>query len=143
MNKKNLCLFYLILGFFGVLEVNAQIGIAVAKDEKGSSLEWNVVWNKGYQTESIAIQNLRDKGYKKVFSLTGGEKRGHKLQSGYWVVVEATHKIYDGTLKTSFGLGASSSSYAEAEERAVSNLSQYDWSWKKSNGYTISKKGTF
>lgn len=143
MKKIKIILSSIILGLLGVYEANAQIGIAVAKDEKGSSLEWSVVWNKGYQTESIAIQNLRDKGYKKVFSLTGGEKRGHKLESGYWVVVEATHKIYDGSLKTSFGLGASSSSYAEAEERAVSNLSQYDWSWKKSNGYSISKKGTF
>lgn len=128
---KNL---FLLIGVFvlcGLLNIEAQIGIAVAKDENGSSVKWNVVWNQGYKTESIARQQLKDLGYTKVYTLTGGEKRGYKLESGYWVVVEARRKRYDGKMITSFGLGASATSYSEAEQRAVSNLSQYDWSWKK------------
>lgn len=141
MKKLILSIFTVL--FFGTLSSDAQIAIAVAKDKKGSSLEWQVVWNEGWKTESSARKKLRAKGYDKVTTLTGGSERGHNLTSGYWVVVECKRKNYDGSWKTSFGLGASKSSYGEAERRAVSNLSQYDWNWKKSNGYNISKKGTF
>ncbi len=143
MKKLKVLLLMGIFGLIGVYKTTAQIGIAVAKDKNGSSIEWCVNWNEGYKTESIAKQKLKSKGYTKVYTLTGGEERGHKLTSGYWVVVEAKYKMYDGIIRTSFGLGASSSSYSEAEQRAVSNLSQYDWSWKKSNSYRISKKATF
>ncbi|NOR28211.1 MAG: hypothetical protein GQ540_06755 [Lutibacter sp.] len=123
--------------------LHAQIGIAVAKDDNGSSLKWQIAWNNGYKTEATAKQKLKDKGFKKVYTLTGGESRGHKLTSGYWVVVEAHRTNYKGIAITSFGLGASKNSFAEAEKRAVSNLSQYDWSWKKSDDFSVSKKGTF
>lgn len=143
MKTLKLLLLIAIFGVIGSNKMNAQIGIAVAKDKNGSSIEWQVVWNKGYKTESTARQNLKNKGYTKISTLTGGKSRGHHLKSGYWVVVEAKHRIYNGTMKTSFGLGASSSSYREAERRAVSNLSQYDWTWKKSHGYSVSRRGTF
>lgn len=138
----------LALGFFFILismNAKAQIGIAVAEDENGSSIKWQVVWNKGnsFETEQAAKRMLKAEGYDKVYTLSGGEKRGHHLTSGYWVVVEANHKIYDGTFKRSYGLGASSSSYSEAEQRAVSNLSQYDGSWDKSDGYEVDKRGVF
>ena len=140
---KNIIFTIMTVLFLGSLTSNAQIAIAVAKNKKGSSLEWMVVWNQGWKTEGAAKKKLRAKGYDRVYTLTGGEKRGHNLTSGYWVVVEASHRIYDGTRKTSFGLGASKSSYGEAERRAVSNLSQYDWTWKKSHGYSVSKRGRF
>ncbi len=136
---------FLLAGVFGIIGLNkadAQIAIAVAHDDNGSSIHWQVAWNRGWETESVAKKMLTDMGYKNVYTLTGGEKRGHNLTTGYWVVVEAKHKIYDGTTKTSYGLGASLSSYTEAEVRAVSNLSQYDASWKISDGYIVSKKGT-
>lgn len=121
----------------------AQIGIAVAKDRNGSSVKWQLAYNHETKTENVARQQLKSKGYEKVYNLTGGKLRGHNLTGGYWVVVKANRKNYNGTVITSFGLGASSSSYSEAEERALSNLSQYDWSWKQSDGYVIAKKGTF
>ncbi len=132
-----------IISFIAYKKSNAQIAIAVAKDTKGSSLEWSIVWNSGYNTEGQAIKSLENKGYEKVSVLTGGESRGHKLKSGYWVVVQGSRTSYKGDKIISFGMGASESSYGEAEERAVSNLKQYDWSWKDSDGYKISKKGTF
>ena len=146
--SKNMLKFKSLLILGGILlcttlKINAQIGIAVAKDDNGSSLKWQIAWNNGYKTEATAKQKLKDKGYKKVYTLTGGESRGHKLTSGYWVVVEAHRINYKEVPITSFGLGASKNSFAEAEKSAISNLSQYDWSWKKSDGHSISKKGTF
>ena len=90
-----------------------------------------------------ARKKLMDEGYENVYTMPGNIKCGHNLTSGYWVVVEANYKIYDGSWKTSFGAGASSDSYSEAEDRAVKNLSIHDWSWEREDGYKISKQGTF
>ena len=132
-----------VLTFAAGYSAHAQIAIAVAKDENRSTIHWQLVWNAGYKTESIAKQKLRDMGYENVFTLTGGKDCGHNLTSGYWVIVETTFKMYDGKMKTSYGLGASSHSYSEAENRAVKNLSIHDWSWSKKHGYQVIERGTF
>jgi hypothetical protein len=135
---KKLFLLIPVCSIISISSIQAQIGIAVAKDENGSSIYYQVVWNKGYNTESTAKEMLVNKGYKNIFTLTGGEGCGHKLTSGYYVVVEAVRKNYH-----TFGMGASSDSYEQAEARAVKNLSQYDWSWNKKDGYTNVKQGRF
>ena len=50
------------------LKINAPIEIAVAKDDNGSSLKWQIAWNNDYKTEATAKQKLKDKGYKKVYT---------------------------------------------------------------------------
>lgn len=139
--KKSLFIIVLIFLAY-TTESFGQIGFAVAKDDNHSSLRWQLIWNTKFP-DIEARKKLKNMGYDNVYTLPGGEECGHNLTSGYWVVVEANHKLYDGTWKTSFGAGASSSSYSEAESRAVENLRIYDWSWEKGDGYKISKQGRF
>lgn len=141
MKKITSKLLFALTIAFASSAATAQIGIAVAKDKNGSSVQYAVSWNHGSKTESEARKILARKGYTKISTLTGGEKRGHKLKSGVYVIVEVRHKVL-GKWKTSFGLGAAPT-YAEAERRAVSNLAQYDWSWNKRKGYRVSRRGTF
>ncbi|MCH8558633.1 MAG: hypothetical protein LAT84_12460 [Balneolia bacterium] len=128
-----------------IAEANAQIAIAVAKDDNGSAIEWRVSTNGGsaWSTERAAREALESRGYRNVVGQAGGASRGHDLQSGYWVVVETNARMSDGRTIRSFGLGASSRSYSEAEERALSNLVQYFWSWRESHGYRVNDRGTF
>jgi len=131
-----------ILAFFIVFTEtsNAQVGFAVAKDENGSALHWQ--WVKG-ETKSQAAREaermLQNKGYKKIIQQACDDC---DLDSGYWVVVYSTWKIYDGSNKTGYGFGISTSSYTDAEQRAVKHLSRYNWSWSESkHGYKIDKSG--
>jgi hypothetical protein len=145
--KQILAIFILSFSFtviIGVLKTNAQIGIAVAKDKNKSSIHWGIAFNHEHRTERVAREGLDNMGFTDVYTLTGGESEGHNLTSGYYVVVQGTSKCrVDGIMITSFGLGASSTSFAEAEERAVSNLGNYCSVWNEEDGYTISAKGTF
>lgn len=133
-----------ILSVFSV-NVNAQLGFAVAKDENGSSIRWKIAFVQGniFERGRTAVRRLESEGYKKVYNQTGSDKYGHDVATGYWVVVVAEHKIYDGSYKRSYGMGASSNSYSEAEKRATVNLSTYDWSWNRSNGYKVDRRGTY
>ena len=140
MKKSLLIIAVIFLAYTS--ESFGQIGFAVAKDDDHSSLRWQLIWNTK-NPDQVARKKLKDMGYENVYTLPGGEECGHNLTSGYWVVIEADHKLYNGTWKTSFGAGASSTSYYEAEARAVENLKIYDWSWDEEDGYQISKKGTF
>jgi|GEM_PF-3099261 len=142
MKKASLLL--LIITIISCLRVQAQICFAVAKDENGSSIKWEVAMNKGYlsDTEYAAMQALKNAGYKNITTLTC-PSCGHNLKSGYWVVVEKTYKRYDNKMITAFGMGASSNSIIEAEENAVKNMVMYCGSLNKSDGHTISEKGTF
>ncbi len=84
------------ISLFFTYNVYSQIGIAVAKDDNGSSVRWQVVYNEGWETESVARAKLKEQGYTNVYTLTGGEQRGHNLTSGYWIVVEAVRTNYEG-----------------------------------------------
>lgn len=129
-----------------VQNTQAQIGLAVAKDKKGSALRWQVSWGNGsaWDCKMAARKILKNKGYDKISTQDCVEKCGHGIKSGYYVVIEAKHKIYDGTTKTSYGLGASSSSYGDAEKKAAINLGIYDWSWNKNkHGYSVVKRGSY
>lgn len=139
--KKSLFVIALILLAY-TSESFGQIGFAVAKDDDHSALRWQLIWNTKYP-DIKARNKLKDLGYENVYTLPGGKECGHNLTGGYWVVVEAYHELYNGKWKTSFGAGASKTSYNEAESRAVINLRTYDWSWERKDGYQISKKGTF
>ncbi len=130
--------------FLGVSKTQAQIGIAIAK-QKGSAVEWRISWGNGdaWDCKMAAKKYLQKKGYSNVATQDCNTKCGHSISSGYYVVVKARHKIYDGSYKTSYGLGASTSSYSDAKTKAVKNLSIYDWSWKKSDGVSVEKQGTY
>ena len=152
-----------ILGVFLTIVLSSAsvyggIGIAVYTDKKDKAITfYEVAWvyskSSQWRAQDLAKKRLekklnkkgihKKKHYSYLSTLTGGKKRGHHLNSGYYVVVRNKMKIYDGSWKVTFGLGASDVSYGEAEKRAVSNLAQYNWSWNKKYGYTIDHKDTF
>lgn len=128
----------------GMYKAQAQIGLAVAK-ENGSVVEWRVAWNEGtaWDCKMAARKYLINKGHDNVYTQDGNDCCGHTTTSGYWVLVKGRGKSYDGTYKTEYGLGASSSSYADAETKAVKNLDTYANVWSRSDGYTVDRKGEF
>ena len=128
--------------FFGY-SAKAQLGFAVAKSCSGSSLDYAVTVNEGYQSEYLAKQNLKQMGFQRVYNLNGGDERGHNLQEGFYVVIKAERRNYLGKKIVSYGLGASSSSPHEAKERALSNLKQYDWAWKEIHGFEVIEEERF
>ena len=113
----------------------AQLGIAVAKDKNNSAIRYSVSTGGGsiWKAQDHARNTLKKQGYKKINTQTGNAKVGHDLASGVYGVVKVRYKL-NRKWRTSYGLGASSSSYAEAERRAVKNLSTYDWSWSTWRG---------
>lgn len=130
----------MVLGSFSL---RAQLGFTVAKSKIGSSLEYALVFNEGYQSEYLAKKSLKSKGYQRVYNLNGGSKRGHNLKSGFYVVIKAQRKSYLGKRIVSYGLGASEKGYQDALNKAISNLRQYDWAWRESHGYEEIERGSF
>lgn len=135
--------FTILVSIISLAPVKGQLGFAVAKCKIGSSLDYALVFNQGYETEYEAKRNLKEKGFKRVYNLNGGTQRGHNLEKGFYVVIRAKRKNYRGKEIVSYGLGASAKHHAEAEQRAISNLQQYDWAWKKAHGFTIVEQGQF
>ena len=135
-----------ILAFIAVYTQTstAQVGFAVAIDEDRSGLYWQMSMAESTsKANTKARSRLKSKGYDRITTQPCSRKCGFELSSGYWVVVQSDYKIYDGSTKTGFGLGVSSNSRSEAEQRAVKNLSTYHWSWSRSDEYSINKSGTF
>lgn len=133
----------LVFIFFSSMSVQAQLGFAVAKNRSGSSLDYALIFNEGYQSEYLAKLDLKEKGFQRVYNLNGGSERGHNLRSGHYVVIKAVRKNYLGKKIISYGMGASDNSAEEAKRRAISNLKQYDWAWKEVHGYSIIEEGRF
>lgn len=133
----------LILCIFSLFSLKAQLGFAVAKCKIGSSLDYALVINEGYETEYKAKQELKSRGFKRVYHLNGGDRRGHNLEEGFYVVIRAERKNYKGKKIVSYGLGASAESLQKAQERAISHLKQYDWAWKEVHGFTVVEQGEF
>jgi hypothetical protein len=136
----------LLLSLMAASWAEAAIGLAVAKDRNGSTGAYMLRWDCGesFNVEQHAKKLLKNKGHKTVYTLTGGKGRGHDLNSGVYVLVICERKDSQGRPYKSLGMGAHPSSHQEAERRAVSNLKQYDWGWKrKKHGYRVFKSGAF
>lgn len=121
----------------------AQVGFAVAKDENRSGIKW--AWAMD-DTQSRASQSarqmLKDEGYDNVSTQPCDEDCGFQLSSGYWVVIQSVYEIYDGSVKTGFGMGVSVHSEYEAKQRALNNLEKYNWSYSESkHQYRVIEKG--
>lgn len=141
--KKFFLLLVLTLGL-GLMTIQAQIGFAVAKNDDYSAVRWRVSWGEDsyYSCERDAKDRLKDEGYDNVYGQSS-RNAGCETKSGYYIVIEGKHKFSDGKRKSGFGFGASSNSMEEAKERAKKNLATNFWSWTKSDGYTVVKRGTF
>jgi len=139
--KKLILTSIVVLACYFMQESHAQISFVVAKE--GSSSIAYLVTHGG--TSTNARKQLKAKYPNNSASSQGCDTEcGHKLTSGYYVIVKCLRKDYNGNPRTSYGLGASSTNWAEAEERAVKNLAMYDWNWsRKKHGYQVEIKKEF
>ena len=133
-----------VLGTIGMSQVQAQIGMAVAKDSNGSVIQWSVKWGCGsvWNCDSQAEDELERQGYSKI-SNQGDSDHGHGNSSGYWVVISGSYTLSTGESKSTVGLGASGRSYDEAERNAVRNMDANNWNWTDDMYYSVQRRGTY
>lgn len=143
MKIKNQLLIVLFFAF-GLVSVKSQIGLAAAKNENGSVIRWYVRTGESnyFSCQQEAKKRLQSMGYNNVSTYPGGDCCGHKIPGGYYVVVQSSY-TKNGRTKNSVGMGASASSYRQAEQRAVENLKTHDWGWSSSKGYKVMRRRTY
>jgi hypothetical protein len=120
----------------------AQLAIAVAKNENGSSVKYSLKQGKSIEeAASLAKKELEDLEYKDIMVLKSDEKTGHELTKGFYVLLISSRKDYSGKLFVSYGLGASANSKQEAIERAVIHMKEFDWGYDIKFGNAVEKEG--
>jgi hypothetical protein len=125
----------------------AQIALAFARDEKNRDimLDYHVEWNFSSEIQAgmHAGKYLENKGYayKNVYSQPCGSC-GLSLEKGYYVVIKATYTV-DKSPHVSFGIGANTESYEQAELRAIDHLCISDIFYDRSKGYQVVERGIF
>lgn len=122
-------------------QISAQIEIYCVKDKDYSSIAYEVSIN---YNSLEAKKQLEARGYdpKKISSQPGTiDTSGAK--TGYYVVIRSSRDLGDNKQKISYGIGASKSSYIQAEKEAVKNIAAFDWDWKPKYNYEIIEKNTF
>jgi len=125
-------------------DASPVLAFAVAKDDKGSSKGWQITWGKGKYAKSKVKRALKSKGFSKIIFQSAHEEYGHLLNRGFWVVVKSERTAANGGKKfVSYGMGADTGNYANAEKKALLNLKKYDPQWEESYGYKVSKSGAF
>jgi len=133
-----LIIYFTLIGFNG----KAQLALAVAKNENGSSIKYSL--HSGAKMDDAIAKvkkEIEDQSFKNVMILKSSENTGHELNKGFYVLIISSRKDYAGKLFVSYGLGASSKSKQEAIERAIIHLKEYDWGYEAKYGYAIEKEG--
>ncbi|MEN8119959.1 MAG: hypothetical protein ABFS35_06420 [Bacteroidota bacterium] len=126
---------------FQTLGLNAQIGLAVAKNDNGSTVKYALETGKDInEALNKAVKMLEDEGAKNVFKLKSTENTGHELNEGFYVIIFSSRKG-GGRFFLSYGLGASKISKEDAIKKAVVHLKEFDWGYENSFGYKIAKEG--
>ncbi|GLB49027.1 hypothetical protein [Neptunitalea lumnitzerae] len=120
-----------------------HVAFVVAKSSNGSTIGWQIAWGKGVKINTKARKNLKKKVSGKVIFQSAHEEHGHFSPRGFWVVIKSKRNLSSNSDFISYGMGADTGSYQNAEEKALLNLRHYDSDWNESHGYTISKKGVF
>jgi len=141
MKIKEIALcFALLLATFSTS--NAQIALAVSKNDNGSSVKYSLkVGVTMDEAFASAQKDLEDQEFKNVYILRSTENTGHKSKSGHYVLIIASRKN-GGRFFVSYGLGVSEKSSTEAEERAITHLKEWDLGYdKERHGYSIEKQG--
>lgn len=134
--------FILLLVFSITSKVSAQIALAVAKNDNGSSVKYSL--KTGATLEEAytnAKKALEEEEMQNIYLLRSSENTGHELKSGHFVLIIASRKN-GGRFFISYGLGISEKSKAEAVERAITHLKEWDLGFDKSrHSYSIEKEG--
>jgi len=138
--KSVLLYFVLLVGICNT--VDAQIALAVAKNDNGSSVKYSLMvgatLDEAYEK---AQKDLEEQGFENIFVLRSSEETGHNLKSGNYVLIVSSRKN-GGRFFVSYGLGVSEKSKAEAIQRAITHLKEWDLGYEKDHGYSIEKEGT-
>ncbi len=91
--------------------------------------------------------SLHNKGFSKRKLLDLHVQASTQLAHGYLVIVKTKYttpfKTKMGNSRTSYGCGFSKTSFADAEQTAVSNLRTYSWGWKSEFGYELRTRHEF
>lgn len=142
MLKNNSFPFFLICSLFlSSFAANAQMAIAVSKNNNGSSVKYAFETGKTIdEALKNAVDVLKEENAKNIFKLKSTEKTGHELHEGYYVIILSSRKI-SGRFFLSYGLGASKDSRQDAIKKAIVHLKEFDWGYENNMGYKIEKEG--
>jgi len=121
----------------------------VAK-ELGNSLAVEWIADTKESVESAiekAKASLRSHGFSKRKLLDLHVQASTQLAHGYMVIIRTKYttpyRTKMGNIRTSYGCGFSNASFADAEQKAVSNLRTYSWGWKNELGYELHARHEF
>jgi len=132
----------LIIGLFIHSNLNAQLALAVSKNDNGSSIKYSLKLGTSIDDAAIQAQKeLEELSLQNISVLKSTEQTGHELSKGYYILIIASRKDYAGKLFKSYGLGASEKSRQEAIERALVHIQEYDWGYDTKYGYAVEKEG--
>jgi len=142
MLKNNILQVLLVCSFvFLAISSNAQMAIAVSKNNNGSSVKYAFETGKTIdEALNNAVNTLKAEDAKNIFKLKSTEKTGHELREGYYVVILSSRKV-GGRFFLSYGLGASKDSKQDAIKKAIVHLKEFDWGYENDMGYKIEKEG--
>ncbi len=140
--KVKRILFSVILFFIAFASLEAQIALAVAKNSNGSSIKYSLqVGATMEEACNKAQKDLEDQEMEDIYVLRSSENTGHNLKTGHYVLIISSRKN-GGKFFVTYGLGASEKSKAEAIERAITHIKEWDLGYDEStHGYSIEKEG--
>jgi hypothetical protein len=135
-----------LLGIFLILtasvSLNAQIALAVSKNSNGSSTEYSLqVGATMEEAYDKAQKAMEEQELENIFILRSSENTGHNLKTGQYVLIISSRKN-GGKFFVSYGLGVSEKSKAEAIQRAITHIKEWDLGYDEDrHGYSIEKEG--
>lgn len=127
--------------FFIASTAQAQIGLAVEKNDNGSSVKYAIRSGKDLNNAlQNAYQALKDTGATgMIVKMKQEADCGHELNKGYYVLIRCDRKN-GGHFLLTYGLGAGKTR-AEAIKRALTHLKEFDWGYEDRFGYDIIQEG--
>ena len=142
MRKNKLSQFLMIaLVLLQFSSLNAQIGMAVSKNNNGSTVKYALETGTDVKDAvAKAVKTLETGNAKNIFKLGSTENTGHELNEGYYVLIMVSRKS-GGRFFISYGLGASKDSKEDAIKKAIIHLKEWDWGYENRYGYKIEKEG--
>jgi hypothetical protein len=137
--KSLLVLF--VLFFVNIFSIQAQIALAVEKNDNGSSIKYAIRSGKDLNDAlQNAYQALKDTGATGIIVKMKQEADcGHELNKGYYVLIRCDRKS-GGRFLLTYGLGAGATR-EEALKRALIHLKEFDWGYEDKYGYGIVQEG--
>jgi hypothetical protein len=132
---------FLITFFLISFSTQAQIALAVEKNDNGSSVKYAIRSGKDLNDAlQNAYQALKDTGATgMIVKMKQEADCGHELNKGYYVLIRCDRKS-GGRFLLTYGLGAGSTR-EEALKRALIHLKEFDWGYEDKYGYGIVKEG--